>query len=573
MYAGSTPVAVRRIAQGTLRGQLADNGALVFRGIPYAEPPVGPLRWKAPRPPRPFDGELVADRDGSPSVQDLSLAAPFRDDDGDGLIGSEDCLYLNVFAPPDAHGRPVMVWIHGGGNVGGHNAAPVYDGARLAREHGVVVVTINYRLGLLGWFLHPALRHDASDDDDRSGNWGTLDTIQALCWVQENIAAFGGDPHNVTLFGESAGGMNVFALLLSPRAEGLFHRAIVQSGAVVSASLEEATRYREDGGAANSAPEIVNAILIRDGRAADREAAKALQDSLSDAEIAALLRAQSPAELIRIVNPQRLRLYEAPRLLADGAVLPSEPGLAAFQAGRFHRVPMILGTNRDERRFYLLGDPDWRTVLSKQPGDYLRFAHYGTLAWKQRAVDDVARAVVRAGHRAVYAYRFDWDEQGMIGRLDLSRAAGAAHSVELSFVFGTPVGLTIPLGEVDVPAREALSASMRSYWTEFAYNGDPGRGRSGREVAWMAWDDADDASKMLVLDTPRDGGIRMSAETITHGDLKRALEEERGFHDPRLQLRLYKALFYAIDWQEERYRALASALKAASADATAAPAE
>src|SRR5215472_9283541 len=150
----------RRIAQGVVRGTRARNEALVWRGIPYAAKPTGVLRWRAPRPPEPWQGERPAVENGSPCVQDLSLAYPFKDDDGDELVGTEDCLYVNVFAPRDAPAAarlPVMYFIHGGGNVGGHNAAPTYDGSRLAQRHNVVVATINYRLGLLGWFLHPAL--------------------------------------------------------------------------------------------------------------------------------------------------------------------------------------------------------------------------------------------------------------------------------------------------------------------------------------------------------------------------------------------------------------------------------
>ena len=558
----SSDKTLRTIAQGTLRGSVAANGAHVWRGVPFAAPPVGPLRWKAPRPAQPWQGELAALQNGNPCVQDLSLAHPFVDDDGDGLIGSEDCLYLNVFAPADASpadALPVMYFIHGGGNVGGHNAGTTYDGAPLAQRHRVVVVTVNYRLGMLGWFMHPALIEPGASADDRSGNWGTLDIIHGLEWVRDNIAAFGGNPGNVTVFGESAGGVNVFSLLVSPRAKGLFHRAIAQSGGLLCDSLASACNYSDDvvAGSANSSREVVNRLLVRTGEAADRNAAKALQDTLSDTEIAGKLRRLTPRELIEIVNPERARLYSAPRVLADGAVISEQAWLDAFRAGRFHRVPVITGTNRDERRLYQFMESRWRKTFRETPGDYVRYAHYGTLAWKHRAVDDVASAMWEAGHREIYAYRFDWDEQNVVvGNLDISLAVGAAHSVELPFVFGTPGGLSVPLGDPEAPARRALSESMMSYWAAHAQTGAPGRGQDGREIEWTAWHEPDGEAKLLLLDTPADGGVRMSSERVTHASLKQAVLEESRFETPGLHAQLYRGLFSGSAFRDEEYRRL-----------------
>jgi para-nitrobenzyl esterase len=539
---------LRTTRQGAVRGKRTNDGALAWRGIPYAAKPVGALRWKAPRPPEPWQGERPALDNPGPCVQDLNLAYPFTDDDGDGLVGSEDCLYLNVFAPSDAPAAtplPVMYFIHGGGNVGGHNASPTYDGSRLAQRHHVVVVTINYRLGLLGWFLHPALISADSSPDDRSGNWGTLDIIAGLEWVRDNIAAFGGDPRNVTIFGESAGGVNVFSLLVSPRAAGLFHRAIVQSGGATHDSLQRACNYSDDEapGSAGGSREILNQLLVRRGQASNRADAKALQNRMSSEAIAKLLREASVRELITAANPSGVRLYDAPRVLGDGAVLPAESWLKVFREGRFNKVPVITGTNRDERRLYQYIDPQWRKTLREHPNDYVRYARYTSLAWKQRAVDDIARAMSQAGHRAVYAYRFDWDEEGRHGGLDISLAVGAGHTVELPFVFGTAGGTTFPLGDPEAPGRRALSASVMSYWAEHAYSGAPGRGRDGREVAWTAWSDAEDQPKLMILDSAADGGVRMSTESITAAAIKSAVLEERGFEQPELHARLYRELF------------------------------
>ena len=561
---------VRRIAQGVVRGTRARNEALVWRGIPYAAKPTGVLRWRAPRPPEPWQGERPAVESGSPCVQDLSLAYPFKDDDGDGLVGTEDCLYLNVFAPRDAPAvakLPVMYFIYGGGNVGGHNAAPTYDGSRLAQRHNVVVVCINYRLGLLGWFLHPALIGADSTADDRSGNWGTLDIIAGLEWVRDNIAAFGGDPGNVTIFGESAGGGNVFSLLLSPRAKGLFHRAIAQSGGLVYDSLQSACNYSDDAvpGSAASSREIVNQLLVRRGQASNRSDAKALQNKMQPNAIAELLRGTDVRELLAVVNPNRLRLYNAPRVLADGEVLPSEPWLEVFRAGRFNKVPVITGTNRDERRLYQYIDPEWRETLRQHPNDYVLYAHYTTLAWKQHAVDDVARAMAQAGHHDVYAYRFDWDEEGVHGEFDISLAVGAGHAVELSFVFGTSGGILVPLGDPEAPGRRALTESMMSYWAEHAYSGAPGRGRDGREASWTRWSDEDGQPKLMIFDTAADGGVRMSSEGITGPALKNAVLDERRFEQRALHARLYRALFQGRAFDEAEYRRLLGNAEASAA--------
>ncbi len=553
---------LRHIVQGELTGLVSENGALAWRGIPYAEAPIGPLRWKTPRAPAPWSGTFSATRNGNACFQDKLLAQPFTDDDGDGFVGSEDCLYLNIFAPEGSSAAaklPVMYWIHGGGNVGGHNATPGYDGAVLAQKHQVVVVAINYRLGLMGWFMHSALAGPDTVPTDRSGNWGTLDTIRGLEWVRDNISAFGGDPGNVTVFGESAGGVNVYSLLLSPLARGLFSRAIVQSGGLLEMPLTHAVNYVDDpvAGMPQSAPEVVNLILIRDGLAKDRNEAKARQLTLSKAEIARLLYLQTPAELTRLVNPTGLRLYPAPRLFSDGVVLPATSAINAFEVGHFSKVPIITGTNRDERRMYMMADPKWRKVLLTQPEDYIRFAKYGSLAWKQRAVDDVARAMTRAGHRDVYAYRFDWDEQDSYRGMNLSVALGAGHTVEIPFVFGTGNGFLVPLGDPDNAERKALSSSMMSYWAEFAYSGSPKTGRNGKEVAWTRWVNDPSANKMIIFDSASGGGVRMSSEEVTASSLKKDLLSDRDFHDQRLHCAIYKALYKDSDaWNDDEYRNL-----------------
>ena len=238
-----------------MEGYTGRYGSHVWLGIPYAEPPVGERRWRAPAPPAAWSGarEALAFGDHCPQI-----ASPFggvTDAPAGSISGSEDCLYLNVYAPrmePGAAAQaklPVLVWIHGGGNVVG--LADFYDGGRLAQSQDVIVVTLNYRLGPLGWFRHAALREGASPAE-QSGNFATLDLVRALEWVRENAASFGGDPGNVTIFGESAGGTNVFTLLLSPLANGLFQRAIVQSGDAGMTAPAQAENFRDDRGTRRS---------------------------------------------------------------------------------------------------------------------------------------------------------------------------------------------------------------------------------------------------------------------------------------------------------------------------------
>ncbi|MFP8879688.1 MAG: carboxylesterase family protein, partial [Myxococcota bacterium] len=333
------PSSLRETPGGAVVGFRSDDGAHVWRGIPFAKPPVGPLRWRAPRPPEAWSGTRTAFEFGSACAQ---FTGPQGLSDGrepNEPRGGEDCLYANVYAPPfepDAvpqHDErlPVMVWIHGGGNSTGD--AFVYNGSRLAVTQKLIIVTIHYRLGVFGWFSHPSLRAAESDTDDRSGNFGTLDLVRALEWVHDNIAAFGGDPDRVTVFGESSGGTNVFSLLLSPRARGLFHRAITQSGGTSTSTRAIAENYSDDDvpGHAYSSRELVSKLLIADGRAADRGAAKAIAAKMQDSELAGYLREKTVEELLAVFEAAGLGgMYSIPELVRDGAVLPDEDPLDSF---------------------------------------------------------------------------------------------------------------------------------------------------------------------------------------------------------------------------------------------------
>jgi para-nitrobenzyl esterase len=539
------PATRRETAQGALVGSQGSAGTHAWHGIPFARPPVGSLRWRAPQPPEPWTGVFEALADPNACAQPAPVLG--GEANPDGSSGSEDCLYLNVFAPafaPDAVPKrgerlPVMVWIHGGGNSIGD--ASLYDGGFLAASHGVVVVAVQYRLGPFGWLRHASLRADPGlSAEDRSGNYGTLDLIRALRWVERNAAAFGGDPERVTVFGESAGGRNTFTMLQSPLAAGLFQRAIVQSGGLGSPSLAEAENLATDAepGHENSSGELLLRLLEAHRGAADREAARALAASLGDAGVAAFLRERSPGEILAAYRGgQGMGMLRFPQIFPDGTVMPSDEPERHLTAGRYNRVPVIAGTNRDESKLFMAFDREYvrlwfRILPSLRDGvRYQRDAEYQSLAWKLNGADDPARWMRAVQGPSVYAYRFDWDETDRFLWVDWSEVLGAAHAFEIPFVFGD---FEIPLlrslyRDDDLASREKLSRAMMSYWAEFAANGAPGRGRGGDLPAWKAWDESEPGSeRFLVFDSEAGGGIRMSSEAVTPASLvTRMLGDER----------------------------------------------
>jgi len=564
----------RVIEQGALVGFASEEGAHVWRGIPFARPPLGDLRWHAPEPPEPWTGTLEALVFGSRCVQ---FAGPRTATDGVRAgepTGSEDCLYLNVYAPhfePGAVPRgeerlPVMLWIHGGGNTIGD--ARVYDAGRLAMRHRLIVVTVQYRLGVFGWFAHPALRDGSPTPDDRSGNYGTLDLVRALHWVEQNISVFGGDPERVTVFGESAGGRNTFSMLLSARARGLFHRAIVQSGAIRTLPMARAEHFVDapDPGDDWSSGEVLLKLLIREGEAMDRESAKASLAAMSDAKVARYLRGKSAYQVLGVYEGNRLGgMYSVPQLLRDGTVLPEEEAIEALaRPGGYNRVPVVLGSNRDENKLFMAFDSPYVTRAFGIPlrvNDerlYDLAAEYGALTWKAIGVDEPAHAMRGAQGPSVFAYRFDWDEQPKLLWSDFSKLFGAAHALELPFVFGHfDLGWAsrFLFDEEKRPGYENLSKSMMSYWAEFAYTGDPGRGRDGQEFHWTAWGDSGEkATKFIVFDSDEGGGLRMSSEAATQEDVVERIATDSRFESWRERCEVYRGLMERNErMSEERY--------------------
>src|SRR5947209_4624122 len=313
---------------GKLEG-LAEAGLQVFRGIPFAAPPVGELRLRAPRAVKPWTGVRPATEFGCWSPQNSPATTLSGQLPGE---QAEDCLSLNVWTPAaDSARRPVLVWIHGGGFIGGSGAMNLYAGARLAARGDVVVVTVNYRLGILGFLAHPDLADsDAADGAaGATGNWGLLDQVAALRWVRDNIAGFGGDPDKVTVFGESAGGMSVSDLLAMPSTEGLFRRAIVQSGPPNAVSMEKA--------------EGITAKLLAELGVTSVAALRELpQQTLLDAQ----------AKLVAERRSEGLPLLP----VVDEVTIPLAPQ-RAIAAGVARDIELLIGTNRDEAKMFMVADP------------------------------------------------------------------------------------------------------------------------------------------------------------------------------------------------------------------------
>ncbi len=525
----------RTVVQGEIIGYTTPEGAYAWLGVPFAAAPVGDLRWRAPRPPEAWEGvrESLTFQDRCPQITN-ALDAGEGVDPGQ-LLGSEDCLYLNVYAPPGAldgdEPLPVMLWIHGGGNVWGH--AGQYDGSVLAVRQNVIVVTIQYRLGPLGWFAHEGLRATAETMEDTGANFAIQDMIASLEWVRDNIAVFGGDGDRVTIFGESAGGHDVAALLAAEDARGLFHRAIVQSGNFETVPVELA----ENGG--QGAQAVINSARA----VAERWFEAAGQDggSLTPQAQGTFFRGLSVEDVFAAYRDGgNAGLTSLPRIIADGVVLPRDGILAALaDPARTTDVPVILGTTRDETKLFNFLNPEYVSNFlgliywAKDEPFYDAVSDYQSMAWRVRGIETPADAMISAGHDEVYAYRFDWDEEGSVLFSDFTQLLGAAHSFEIPFVFGETRFLG-QLGDLifhsgNAPGREALTAAMMDYWGAFAHNGDPGQGRDLARPVWSKRDGVGGPA-FMVFDTPADGGVRMQEGTL---DLAGIVE--RLSNDPRLE--------------------------------------
>lgn len=557
------PRTLRDTDAGPVVGGISPAGAQVWLGIPYAQAPKGELRWRAPRKPGAWLDPRAATEFAPPCPQFANGLSLSRMKPGT-LIGSEDCLFLNVFAPAQiAPGAdlPVMVFIHGGGNTQG-SALP-YDGSTFVQEQGVIMVTIQYRLGPLGWFSHRALREAGSTPEDRSGNFALLDMVAALKWVQRNIDAFGGDSGRVTVFGESAGARNIYSLLVSPLAEGLFHGAIIQSGYPGSFSLARAEHGASDPqpGHSNSSANLLLAWLQESSPGQDPAHAQESLERLPGARLLEFMRSLSTAEVLAPVWSAK-GTYAAPALFRDGYVLPTRPLPDVFADGEgWNKVHLLVGSNRDEIKLYLAMSErhvQQRFGLFPQPRDPERYAILSRLhsdAWKAAGVDLPLTAISDASPEVpLYAYRFDWDDMLANWFVDLPELLGAAHALDLDFLFGPLISRVVPgvFHGANRERREALGAAMRDYWAGFAYTGRPGSGRSATRPVWPRWEAAH--PRLMLLDETRDGGLRVEEVSVTVDGVKAAIGETQAL-PVRLRCAIYVDLFLHNNGLDELFDA------------------
>lgn len=528
-----------KTAFGQVKGY-GDQGTLIWKGIPFASPPIGPLRWAPPKDPVPWEGVREATNSGKKCTQLQTTIDWVRT----GILdpdSSEDCLYLDIYRPErSAHQGllPVYVYIHGGSNNMG--SASQYDGKVLANQSDVVAVYVQYRLGPMGWFFHPAVQTGGTDLLADSGNFGTLDNVQALKWIQKNIQSFGGDPDNVTITGESAGAHNVMNLVVSPHGKGLFHRAMSQSGGMATVTTASAS---------NAANGIIEKV-IRYKENVDVAEVKARRTAMEkDGTLKAYLNGIDSGTfyLAQLKFPP---LPGSPAI-EDGTVIPTGGWMPTIKAGKHNKVPIILGSNEYESKPFMtlffglvkpLGVPSgpytWFNLSDVVKGNpkkeggiftlndvlptqadkdlYEITGYYGSRNWTAKYVDTVARELAKVQDN-VYAYFFKWGGIGS-GPSPFDFVYGAGHAGEIPFFFGSEKGLFgYPFVPANETGRKELQRAMMKYLENFSWTGNPNNpSRMASQGEWKKWSNNQGAPKKIVFNASFDkANMMMINEELT----------------------------------------------------------
>ncbi|MGJ7499232.1 carboxylesterase/lipase family protein [Variovorax sp. ZT5P49] len=531
---------VRQTTAGKIEGvdDGASSGTYYWKGVPFAQPPVGVLRWRAPVAPEAWSDIRPATKFGNACLQIGRIFSPGLNNIYDATIGtnlgkpvgSEDCLFVNIWRPAtDEKNLPVLLFIHGGSNISGYTADPLYDGAKLAKAANAVVITASYRLGILGFLNMPQLKPGGTAGDD-SGNFALLDNMAALRFIQSNVANFGGDPGNVTLSGESAGATNLLSVMTSPMAKGLFHKAFEMSGGISLAgnlppgtlpSLFQASTSLAQGAA------ILEKLLVADGTAADAAAAKAYIATRTPAQIAEYLRAQDGGKMLSTVVAAGLGSVGP---IPDGTVIPTDP-IGAIAADQYVKVPMLAGNTRDEGKLFasLLGtigfptsgwivndaqrfslmfnfDPDAAPTLTvndiidpfylpvDKPGTGYNAATALITKGLFEANRDNLLNTMKTRQSNIWHYRLDWSQEAA----PWNDVYGASHAFDLPFVFGNfgPSVLSSSIGgKANEKGRLALSSAVMASIGTFMRKGDPNTPELG--ATWAPW-----PSQLLLDATP-----------------------------------------------------------------------
>ena len=479
---------------GTLEGKSVGK-IREYKGIPFAQPPVGPLRWKAPLPLPAWQGVRKAQSFGAACIQPRPTAVHIYANPPAKI--SEDCLTLNIWTPEKAEGAPVIVWIHGGALTTGYSHEAMYDGAKLAAR-GAIIVSINYRLGALGYMAHPAL--SAESPDGVSGNYGLLDQIAALEWVKANIGAFGGDANNVTIAGESAGALSVLYLMAAPQARGLFHKAIAQSSYMISTPSLKDERHGEPAAEATGA-RVAAALGANDLASLRAMDATALSDGA-------------------------LKAGYFPWATVDGKVLPDQI-VDIFDRGEQAPVPMIAGFNIGEiRSLRMLAPPVPASAAAYEAAIRQRYGDLADAWLKLYPAKDLAETILATPRDALYGWTSERlaIKQAALGQpsylylFDHGYPAASEyglhgfHAAEIPFVFGTaantpPYWPKIP----DTVAERRFATAMGDYWVSFAKTGKP---EAAGQAAWRPY--GKDAAFMAFADIPRAGARLMPGMFALH---------------------------------------------------------
>ncbi|MCP4683324.1 MAG: carboxylesterase family protein [Desulfobacterales bacterium] len=519
---------IRATLQGNVKGVEWDQDTYAWLGVPFAKPPVDDLRWKAPRDPDPWEGDLPADEFCEPCSQIGGLLAGMDPDIFGNPVGSEDCLYLNIWRPQtEDTDLPVFLYIHGGMNSVGEAGTSLYHGANLSKTANIVYISINYRLGPLGFFHHKSLLSGAPLDD--SGSYGLLDIIKTLEWVQNNITEFGGNPDNVTVTGESAGAANVCSLLGSPLATGLFHRAIAMS----PAGITSATSMEQGHKSANN---ILIDLIISDDEnlAGNKWEARRLIAQKGDAWVAEYLMKKSPDDILSCtprfsdLGMNELGLLVSGGRLADGTVIPFDYS-DRFKTGDYNQVPFMVGSNSEEYKMFEItgilppkfinkdeteicemilsfdpatSDLTVSDIIPKgiEPIYHLVGVVLGDLMF-QGGIDKLVKMM--SLHQDVYVYKFGWNEQPE----PFDFLMGAGHMMGIPFFLGNFFSdqdsiFRIAWSEENQQGREALSNVMMGYLTNLMYSGDPNMGISNLPT-WESWSNELFGLRRIYLDTEK----------------------------------------------------------------------
>ena len=526
---------------GPVIGFIDQLGVKKWLGIPFAEPPISELRWRAPIKINNWKTLKEVNSFSPPCTQfQSSLTADGLVKPGD-IIGSEDCLYLNVYAPNSSKNKlennnellPVMVWIHGGGNTTGMPSE--YNPEIFVKTENIIFVSMSYRLGFFGWLSHPLIREQSGLN--ASSNFGLLDQIMAVQWVKDNIQFFGGNPNNITIFGESAGGQDVIALYTSPIAKGLFERAISQSGGTSVTSIADAEKInRYDSTLKNNykyrhltTEEWID-VLYKKGL---------INSKFDDEELLSDLRSLSSHDLMNAIAKGEFwdEQRDLARIIGDDIVVPKEGILGSLSDSNKHaNVPIIFGINKDENKLFNFFDEKY---VSNFFNIYFRvrdafyydlISDYQSLAWRSNGLDTPADLVKNSGQENVYAYRFDWDEEPKVLGMDFSLLLGAAHAFEIPFIMGDfDFGdqTSFLYDKKKTQERDRLSLSMMSYWAEFARSGNPSTSNNSNLPKWTSWKSGGlDSFRIMILDTLSSGGPKMDKSYVPISNLVSIFNED-----------------------------------------------